>query len=158
MENIELVRQTQIKLSETQTLLAVSRAVSSTLDVQSLVRLFLRQVATTFGADTVGLWMVDEDGQWLTPFAGYRVPTAPLTALREVRLSMVDHGIYAEAARTKRPVYSADAANDPRIPPIMREEAPHRSHLFVPVVRRGWLPSQAGSDWWFLRRDVKELS
>jgi GAF domain-containing protein/CheY-like chemotaxis protein len=148
MENIELARQTQIKLSETETLLSVSRAVSSTLDVQSLVRLFLRQVATTFGADTVGLWMVDETGQWLTPFAGYRVPSAPLTALREVRLSMVDHAIYAEAARTKRPVFSADAAHDLRIPPIIREEAPHKSHLFVPVVAKDRMIGGFSAVWW----------
>ncbi len=148
MENAELARQTQIKLSETETLLSASRAVSSTLDVQSLVRLFLRQVATTFGADTVGLWMVDETGQWLTPFAGYRVPTAQLTALREVRLSMVEHAIYAEAARTKRPVYSADAAQDPRMPPIIREEAPHKSHLFVPVIAKDRMIGGFAAVWW----------
>jgi GAF domain-containing protein/CheY-like chemotaxis protein len=153
MENVELARQTQIKLTETETLLSVSRAVSSTLDVQSLVRLFLRQVATTFGADTVGLWMVDETGQWLTPFAGYRVPTAQLTALREVRLSMVEHAIYAEAARTKRPVFSADAAHDPRMPPIIREEAPHRSHLFVPVVAKDRMIGGFAVVWWERGRD-----
>jgi GAF domain-containing protein len=136
MENVELARQTQAKLAETETLLSVSRAVSSTLDVQSLVRHFLRQVAVTFGADTVGLWMVDETGQWLTPFAGYRVPTPWLAALRTLRLSIQEHPIYAEAARTKRPVFSADAVNDPRMPPVIREQAPHRSHLWVPVVAK----------------------
>jgi GAF domain-containing protein len=136
MENIELARQTQRKLAETETLLEVSRAVSSTLDVQSLVRLFLRQVAATFAADTVGLWMVDESGQWLTPLAGYRVPPAWLEALRDVRFSLVDHPIYAEAARTRHPVYSADVVNDPRFPPVIRERAAHRCQLFVPVVSK----------------------
>jgi GAF domain-containing protein/ActR/RegA family two-component response regulator len=154
MENIELAKQTQVKLSETETLLSVSRAVSSTLDVQSLVRLFLRQVATTFGADTVGLWMVDETGQWLTPLAGYRVPTAQLRALREVRLSIMDHAIYAEAARTRRPVFSADAANDPRLPPIIREQAPHRSQLFVPVVTKDRMIGGFAVVWWERQRDV----
>ncbi|HEU5319580.1 MAG TPA: GAF domain-containing protein, partial [Methylomirabilota bacterium] len=154
MENVELARQTQLKLAETETLLSVSRAVSSTLDVQSLVRLFLRQVATTFGADTVGLWMVDETGQWLTPLAGYRVPTAQLTALREVRLSIADHAIYAEAARTRRPVYSADAANDPRMPPIIRAQAPHRSQLFVPVVAKDRMIGGFAVVWWERQRDV----
>jgi GAF domain-containing protein/CheY-like chemotaxis protein len=153
MENVELARQTQIKLSETETLLSVSRAVSSTLDVQSLVRLFLRQVASTFGADTVGLWMVDETGQWLTPFAGYRVPTTQLTALRDVRLSLVDHAIYAEAARTRRPVFSADAANDPRMPPIIREQAPHKSHLFVPVVAKDRMIGGFAAVWWERSRE-----
>jgi GAF domain-containing protein/CheY-like chemotaxis protein len=136
MENVELARQTQAKLAETETLLSVSRAVSSTLDVQSLVRHFLRQVAAAFGADTVGLWMVDETGQWLTPFAGYRVPTPWLAALRTLRLSIHEHAIYAEAARTRRPVFSADAVNDPRMPPVIRSQAPHRSHLWVPIVAK----------------------
>ncbi len=153
MENVELARQTQSKLSETETLLSVSRAVSSTLDVQSLVRLFLRQVATTFGADTVGLWMVDETGQWLTPLAGYRVPPVQLAALRDVRLSLVDHAIYAEAARTRRPVFVADAANDPRMPPVIRERAPHRSHLFVPVVTKDRMLGGFAVVWWERRRD-----
>jgi GAF domain-containing protein/CheY-like chemotaxis protein len=153
MENIELARQTQRKLTETEMLLSVSRAVSSTLDVQSLVRLFLRQVATTFGADTVGLWMVDETGQWLTPLAGYRVPTAQLAALREVRLSMVEHAIYAEAARTRRPVFSADAAHDPRMPPIIREAAPHQSQLFVPIVAKDRMIGGFAAVWWDRSRD-----
>ncbi|HEU4367914.1 MAG TPA: GAF domain-containing protein [Methylomirabilota bacterium] len=156
MENAELARQTQAKLAETETLLSVSRAVSSTLDVQSLVRHFLRQVATTFGADTVGLWMVDETGQWLTPLAGYRVPPAQLAALREVRLSLVDHAIYAEAARTRRPVFSADAANDPRMPPIIREAAPHKSHLFVPVVAKDRMMGGFAVVWWERQRDFTE--
>ncbi|MGH9268712.1 MAG: GAF domain-containing protein, partial [Acidimicrobiales bacterium] len=156
MENAELARQTRAKLAETETLLSVSRAVSSTLDVQSLVRHFLRQVATTFGADTVGLWMVDETGQWLTPLAGYRVPAAQLAALREVRLSLVDHAIYAEAARTRRPVFSADAANDPRMPPIIREAAPHKSHLFVPVVAKDRMLGGFAVVWWERQRDFTE--
>jgi len=113
LENADLARQTQSKLAETQTLLSISRAVSSTLDLQGLARHFMRQVATTFGADTVGLWMVDETGRWLTPLAGYRVPPAQLGALREVRLPM-DTPLYAEAAATLRPVFTHDAAHDQR--------------------------------------------
>ncbi len=153
MENIELARQTQLKLAETETLLSVSRAVSSTLDVQSLVRLFLRHVATTFGADTVGLWMVDETGQWLTPLAGYRVPPAWLAALRDVRLSLADHEIYAEAARTRRPVVSRDVAHDPRMPPIIREQAAHRSQLFVPVVTKDRMIGGFAVVWWERQRE-----
>src|SRR4030095_15357692 len=75
MENAELARQTQSKLAETETLLSVSRAVSSTFDLHGLVRHFLRQVANTFEADTVGLWLVDERGPWVTPPG--RPPTRP---------------------------------------------------------------------------------
>jgi GAF domain-containing protein/CheY-like chemotaxis protein len=136
MENAELARQTQSKLAETETLLSVSRAMSSTLDVQGLARHFLRQVARTFGADTVGLWMLDETGQWLLPHSGYRVPTPWLLGLRDVRLSLTGHGFYEEAARTRRPVFTADAARDPRVPAVIREQAPHQTQLFVPIVAK----------------------
>ena len=156
MENAELARQTQAKLAETETLLSVSRSMASTLDLQGLARHFMRQVAAAFEADTVGLWMVDETGQWLTPLAGYRVPPAGLAALREVRLSLWDHAIYAEAARTKRPVFSADMANDPRMPPIMREQTPHRSHLWVPVVAKDRMIGGFAVVWWERQREFTE--
>ena len=31
-------------------------------------------------------------------------------------------------------------------------------HLEKPVTRPGWLHSQAGRDWWFVRRDVVEYT
>ncbi len=156
MENAELARQTQSKLAETETLLSVSRAVSSTLDVQGLARHLLRHVATAFGADTVGLWMVDETGQWLTPFAGYRVPPTWLAALRDVRLSLADNALYAEVARTLRPVFSADATHDPRMPAIIREHAPHRSQLFVPVVAKDRMIGGFAVIWWERVHDFAE--
>jgi GAF domain-containing protein/CheY-like chemotaxis protein len=155
LENADLARQTQSKLAETQTLLSISRAVSSTLDLQGLARHFMRQVATTFGADTVGLWMVDETGRWLTPLAGYRVPPAQLGALRGVRLSM-DTPLYAEAAATLRPVFTHDAAHDARLPAVIREQAPHRSHLFVPVVTKDRMIGGFAVVWWERQRDFSE--
>jgi GAF domain-containing protein len=155
LENADLARQTQAKLAETQTLLSVSRAVSGTLDLQGLARHFMRQVATTFGADTVGLWMVDETGHWLMPLAGYRVPPAQLGALREVRLPM-DTPLYAEAATTLRPVFTHDAAHDPRLPAVIREQAPHRSHLWVPVVAKDRMIGGFAVVWWDRQRDFSE--
>src|SRR3989454_7883253 len=116
MENAELARQTQVKLAETQTLLSVSRALSSTLDFQALLRHFLRVVATTLGADCVGSWLVHEDGEWLEPIAGYRVPPQRLAALPQLRVSLLKHPFYAEAARTRRPVVTSDRMDDSRNP------------------------------------------
>src|SRR6185436_3994671 len=130
-----------------------SRAVSSTFDLQSLVRHFMRQVATTFEADTVGLWLVDETGRWLTPLAGYHVPPAQLEMLRGVRLSITDHPIFAQAASTLRPVVSHDASNDPRLPRALREDAPHRSHLWVPVVAKGRMIGGFAVVWWTRLRE-----
>ena len=153
MENAELARQTQEKLHETETLLAVSRALTSTLDLQTLMRHFLRRVAQTLGADTVGLWMLDESGEWMTPLSGYRVPPAIREQVRTYRLSVVKHEFYAQAVRTRRPAFSTDARVDPRFPPEMREALPHQSQLFVPVVAKEQLLGGFAAVWWEAERE-----
>ncbi|HEV8472752.1 MAG TPA: GAF domain-containing protein [Methylomirabilota bacterium] len=156
MENSELARQTQVKLAETETLLSVSRALSSTLDFQGLVRHFLRAVATTVGADCVGSWLVQEDGEWLEPLAGYRVPPERLADFRQFRVSLLKHAFYAEAARTKRPVYTTDAMNDSRLPAQIREHGGHRSQLFVPVIVKDRLVAGFAAVWWERERRFSE--
>jgi len=136
LENAELVRQREIRLQETETLLSVSRALSSTLDLDSLLRHFLRQVAGAVGADSVGVFMLEEDGHTLAPRAGFRVPIARLDGLRRMRLSTADHGLYTEAARSRRPVFVSDVDGDPRVPEELRRLLPHRSQIFVPILAK----------------------
>jgi GAF domain-containing protein/CheY-like chemotaxis protein len=137
MENAELARQREIKLQETETLLSVSRALSSTLDLDALLRQLLRRLASTIGADTVGVLRLAEDGHTLLPWAGYRVPIDRLDLLRhELRLSIADDAFYAEAARTRRPAFSPDVMADGRVPAAIRRLLPHRSQLFVPILSK----------------------
>jgi len=156
MENTELARQTRAKLQETETLLSASRALSTTLDLQGLLRHFLRTLAKLIGADCVGAWMVKEDGEWLDPVAGYRVPRERLEDFQEFRVSILKHAFYAEAARTRRPVYTSDARTDTRIPAAMRERAPHRTQLFVPVVAKGRMIAGFAAVWWEQAREFGE--
>jgi signal transduction histidine kinase/CheY-like chemotaxis protein len=156
MENADLTRQTRVKLAETETLLSASRALSSTLDRQGLVRHFLRSVAQTIGADCVGSWIVQEDGEWLEPLAGYRIPPERLEAFREFRVSILKHAFYAEAARTCRPVYTSDAMHDSRLPAVMRERGPHRTQLFVPVIVKDRMIAGFAAVWWEQAREFTE--
>jgi GAF domain-containing protein/CheY-like chemotaxis protein len=156
MENAELTRRTQVKLAETETLLSASRAVSSTLDMQGVVRHFLRSVAQTIGADCVGSWILQEDGEWLEPLAGYRIPREWLAAFRDFRVSLLKHAFYAEAARTGRPVYTTDAANDSRMPAVIRERSPHRTQLFVPVVVKDRMIAGFAAVWWEQAREFTD--
>jgi GAF domain-containing protein len=156
MENAELARQTQAKLQETETLLAVSRTLASTLDLDSMPRHFLRHMVQSLGADTAGLWLLDETGQWMVPLAGYHVPPAVLEKLRGVRLSIKDHGLYAEAARTRRCVVSTDVSNDPRFPLAMRTIAPQRTQVFVPIVAKDRVVGGLAATWWERERVLSE--
>ncbi|MGH7313851.1 MAG: GAF domain-containing protein, partial [Candidatus Rokuibacteriota bacterium] len=136
LENAELARQREVRLKETVTLLEVSRTLSSTLDLDMLLRHFMRQIARAIGADVVGVWMLDEDGEHLFPAAGYHVPPQWLSAVQSLRISVVRHPFYAEAVQTRRAIFASEVASDSRIPRTLIEAAPHRSQLFVPILAK----------------------
>ncbi|HMH51340.1 MAG TPA: GAF domain-containing protein, partial [Candidatus Acidoferrum sp.] len=148
LENADLSRQTEAKLRETEALLSVSRALSATLDLPTLFRHFLSRVTSTLGADSAGVWLLAEDGEWLEPHADHQVPPELTDVLRRVRLSVVAHELYAEAASTLRPVFSRDVAADPRVPAAIRDAVPHRSQLFVPIVTQGRFIGGFAAVWW----------
>ena len=136
MENLELSAETARKLQETETLLAVSRTLSSTLDLDEMPRQFLRHVCRGLNAGGAGIWLLDETGEWLEPFMGYHVPKDRLAAFRSLRLRVADHPFYAEAARTLRSIVSADVSEDPRLAGAAVDLVPHHSQLFVPIVAK----------------------
>ena len=156
LENADLSRQTQAKLRETEALLSVSRTLSATLDLRTLFRHFLRWVADTVGPDSAGIWLLGEDGEWLEGHTGYHVPPERREGIRRLRVSIVADEFYAEAARTRRPVFSRDIAVDPRIPASVRELVPHRSELFVPVVAHDRFIGGLAAVWWDRERELSE--
>ncbi len=156
MENAELGRQTEVKLQETETLLSVSQTLASTLDVESLARQFLRLVARGLGADSAGMWLLQDDGEWMAPLAGYHVPPDRLEALRGLRLSIREHEFYREAAEQRHSVISTDGGNDPRIPEEIRQSAPVRTHLFVPVFAQEQMIGGFSANWWDKARELSE--
>jgi len=160
LDNAQLTRQREIKLRETETLLSVSRTLSSTLDLNALLRQFLRQAVAALGADSVGVYLLDDDGEFLVARAGYRVPPGVLPGMRALRLSTIKHAFYAEAARTRRPQFSRDVRADLRIPDVLRETMPHRSQLFVPILAKDRLIGGFIAVWFEAERDlsVEELS
>jgi GAF domain-containing protein/CheY-like chemotaxis protein len=156
IENTRLYSEVQERLRETEQLLSVSRALASTLDLETLPRQFLRQVIGALGADTAGLWLLGEDGETMEPMVGYHVPPDRLDALRQLRLSIVHDPFYAEAATTRRPVVSTDVMGDARIPRALREAAPHRTQVFVPVIAQDRIVGGFGVTWWETARGLSE--
>src|SRR6185436_19391342 len=153
LENAELSRQTRGKLRETEALLSVSRALGSTLDLEAMLRHFMREAARTLGADTMAFWTAADDGEWLEPFAGYHVPPERLAEFRSLRVSMVKHAFYAEAVQSRRPALSVLGQDDPKLPEHMRALA-HRSQLFVPVVAKERVIGALGAVWWDTSREL----
>ncbi|MGH7268320.1 MAG: GAF domain-containing protein, partial [Candidatus Rokuibacteriota bacterium] len=156
LENAELVRQTREKLRETETLLSVSRALSSTLDLQPLLRHFLRQVARTIEADSVGVWLVDPVSGHLEPFAGYRVPRAALEAMRGYRIDPAESPLYAAGMATGRALVSTNVPDDPRVPAGLKARAPHRAQLFAPIVAKERALGGFIAVWWERTREFSD--
>ncbi len=129
---------------------------ASTLDVDALSRQFLRHVVRGLGADTAGVWLLEDNGEWLVPFAGYRVPPEWLAAIRQVRIRLSDDAFFGEAARRRRSVVSTDAVNDPRIPEDMRRAAPARTQLFVPIVAQEHMIGGFVAGWATEARELTE--
>ncbi len=156
LENAELARQTQDKLRETEMLLSVSRALSSTLDLETLVRHFLRHVARTIEADSVGVWLVDATTGQLEPVVGYHVPKHLLEPLRKLRLDLQASAFYAAGALSRRPMVSSNVPEDPRIPDALKAVAPHRAQLFAPIVAHDRLIGAFIAVWWRGAREFSE--
>ncbi|HBH02921.1 MAG TPA: hypothetical protein DDZ42_13530, partial [Candidatus Rokubacteria bacterium] len=153
IENADLARRTQAKLRETETLLSVSRALATTLDLGALTQHFLERVVAAVDADCAGVWLREGGGEWLEPVADHRVPAARREALRAVRLSLTGHAFCAEAARTRRPVASARVAEDPDSAGPLAAALEHRSQLFVPIVVKDEIVGGFGLVWFERARE-----
>ncbi len=133
LENARLYEETQERLRQTETLLAVGRAVGATLDLTETTRRVARELARALGADTVGVWLASDDGRSLRPLAGYHVPQHLLEELRGYQMPLWGHAFVEEAWRDRRAVWAAEASFDPRIDRDMIARFPCRTLLFVPM-------------------------
>jgi PAS domain S-box-containing protein len=142
----------QQRLRETETLLAVSRALSATLDPLETMRRVAREIARTLGADTVGAYLADPDQRSLRPVAGYHVPPGRLERFRTVPIPIANHPAIEEAWSGRRAVWTDDLAADPRVHPDMLRHFPHRSDLFVPICVKARPVGGFFVIWWEARR------
>jgi hypothetical protein len=133
LENARLYEETQERLRQTETLLAVGRAVGATLDLTETTRRVARELGRALGADTVSAWLASDDGQTLRPLAGYHVPRHLVEEVRRYAMPLRGHAFVEEAWRDRRAVWAAEASLDPRVDRGMIERFPCRTLLFVPM-------------------------
>ncbi len=148
LDRSRLLRETQARLRETETLLAVGQAVSATLDLTEALRRVARETCRALGADMVGAFLADPGHKFLHPVAGYHVPKRVLKTFVEFPIPLEGHRILEEAWEHRRPVWSSDVAADPRIDRESFERFPHRSNLFFPLVVKGGPIGGLFVTWW----------
>jgi GAF domain-containing protein len=137
LEKTRLYADARRRLHQTETLLAVSRALSSTLDLTESMRRVARELTIALGGDIGGAYLTDPSGDFLQPVSGYHVPPSLLDTFLKVSIPLTGHPFLMEAWSSQQPVLSRDTAVDVRIDRATLERFPYRSVIFVPTVVRG---------------------
>jgi GAF domain-containing protein len=136
LENARLHEETQQRLRQTETLLAVSQAVASTLDLSESTRRVTRELTRALGGDMGGAYLADANRDFLRPISGYHVPPDLIDAFLKVPIPLRGHPFLEEAWSQQRPVLSRDAETDSRLDRTTFDRFPHRSIIFVPMIVR----------------------
>ena len=155
-ERAELLRREQLRLRETETLLAVSRALGSTLDPTETTRRVAREIALALGADTVGAYLADAARESLWPVAGYHVPRDMLDAFRRFPIPIKNHPAIEESWTHRRSVWTDDMPADPRVDPDTLRQFPHQSDMFVPIHIKDRPVGGFFVIWWTERRSFTD--
>ena len=137
LENTRLYQEVQERLTQTETLLAVSQQVGGTLDPTEMMRRVARETGRALGADMVGAFLADAEQRHLRPIAGYHVPKHLLGDFMAFAIPLKGHRILEEAFASHEPVWSGDIRADPRVDQETLRRFPHRSNLFCPMFARG---------------------
>ena len=137
LEHARLYEAAQQRLRRAETLVNVSRALNSTLDLTEVMRRIARETCRAVGADMVGAFVADDEARSLRPVAGYRVPKDLLERFLAYPIPLRGHRILEEAWRERRPAWSSDVTTDPRVDQESVARFPHRSSLFFPIAVRG---------------------
>jgi PAS domain S-box-containing protein len=154
IDKARLFQQTQTRLRETETLLTISQAVSSTLDTTETMRRVAREIARALRADMVGAYLADPDQQELHPIAGYRVPRELQDLFLRFPIPIKGYPAMEEAWRTRQPLWTDEAPRDPRVHRESFERFPHQSLLFVPMIVKGQPIGGFFVVWWTERRQL----
>jgi PAS domain S-box-containing protein len=153
IDKARLFQQTQMRLRETETLLNITKAVSSTLDQTETMRRVAREIARTLDADMVGAYLADVDQEALHPIAGYRVPRELYDKFLRFPIPIKGHPALEDSWLRRQSVWSNDAPGDPRIDRGSFDRFPHQSMLFVPMIVKAQPIGGFFVIWWTDRRD-----
>jgi two-component system cell cycle sensor histidine kinase/response regulator CckA len=137
IENARLYGETQERLVQSETLLAVSQQVAETLDVSEMMRCVAKEAGRALGADAVGAFLTDASRGYLRPIAGYHIPKDLLADLMASPIRLKGHHVLEEALERQRAVALSDVAADPGVDHELLQRFPHRSSLFCPMVVHG---------------------
>ncbi len=138
IRNARLYEETQERLRQTETLLAVSQDASSTLELTEVLRRCTRALVRALGADTGGAWLQSPEGGRFVPIVGYRVPKGLFQTLQSKDMEVVPSDPFVAAlGRLEAAICASDSRADQRFDHPLARLLPHKSLLIQPMRWKG---------------------
>ncbi|MGD8992926.1 MAG: ATP-binding protein, partial [Desulfobacterales bacterium] len=113
----------------------VSQAVSSTLDLETVLTSIVRHAVQLSKTDAGTIYAFDEAEGVFMPRINYGAPADLIEALRESRLRVGDQTVIGQAAAEYTPVQIPDLADVPDYPLSYVQKAGYRALLALPLLR-----------------------
>jgi len=137
LRNAQLYDESERRRRDAETLLEITSALGSSLELDDIFRIVARRTAEALGADrcTLRLQRRNRLVPVISLFADGTVDETLARRAAAVRADGV--GVFAEAIRTRRPVIVEDCASSALVPPDWVEIAGIRSALVVPLFHQG---------------------
>jgi signal transduction histidine kinase/CheY-like chemotaxis protein len=138
IRNARLHEETELRLRHTETLVSVSQAVGSTLDLSEVLRRTTREMVRALGADTGLAWLLTPTRDRFVPLVGYHVPRELLGKAGQAVLK-VDDPFFASVGGLKTAVTVTDGSTRPWSDMSIARSMEHKSLLIQPILWKGEL-------------------
>ena len=138
IRNADLYEETELRLRHTETLVSVSQAVGSTLDLTEVLRRTTREMVRALGADTGVAWLLTPTHDRYVPLVGYRVPK-DLLGKAGVATLRVDDPFFGTVNGLTAPVTESDGRIQPWRDASIAQFMEHKSLLIQPIRWKGQL-------------------
>jgi signal transduction histidine kinase/CheY-like chemotaxis protein len=132
IRNARLYEETQRRLRYNETLVSVSQAIGSTLDLTDILRRSTREMVRGLGGDMGVAWLLSPDRSRFVPLGGYHIPKNVLGATAASSLPLEDPVVKALKA-AKGPLAATDSQAEAWSGTAAAQVVAHKSVLIQPI-------------------------
>ena len=150
IDHARLVGEMRGVTQEAETLLSVGSTAAASLEISEIVRRMTREATRVIGADSAGIYVVNDGDDVLQPLAAYHLPKPFLGDLKRQPLLWRDFEPFVTRSR-----WTDDVPNDPDFAHPVLEKFPMQSLLLVPLEARNRRIGVLVLAWWTVRRAMK---
>ena len=136
-EKVEIrTKELERSVEELKALGEISKAVSSTLDLEKVLTSIVRHAVQLSNADTGTIYEFAEDNQTFVPMINYGMSTEIIKLLKDLNLRVGDQTVIGQAALNRAPEQVPDLMKVPNypLPSILNED--FRALLALPLLRK----------------------